>query len=386
MGQIKKGDNMICNQCGATNEESSKFCKNCGHEVSKKASCKNCGTELLPNAAFCVNCGTKVIPSISEYYTDNEIDYNKQTIKIPSKDNGILDKSLSFFSRMNRWKWLFVFSIVVVELICTSVFSGRFSFRYESCPDCKFTNINSVDLILATIVFVSYSLLAAYFFEFKKMITERWGGLLKITHISVLIIFYFWWVNIFFHSPESFRGLLTGFSQIIAGVGVIELIILLINKFIKPDTNDSMFEAKNNQNVAGNSIWIINRMDLRKWLFVIFISFVALAFTNPDLDSLLTAKIAAVFISYCIIAAFFFDYKNETQLVWRNVFLIAQIIIPLVILWISESHSNLDIRAVDPIAKNGLDIILVGVFEAAVLLIVKAIIKLKNIVTWAAPN
>lgn len=56
---------MYCENCGAFVPEDSKFCPECGKEISSEPKpavlrCPNCGTENEPDALFCEDCGHKL--------------------------------------------------------------------------------------------------------------------------------------------------------------------------------------------------------------------------------------------------------------------------------------------------------------------------------------
>ena len=48
-----------CGGCGTVNEESAKFCIECGASLTRIA-CEGCGTENPATAKFCAQCGTKL--------------------------------------------------------------------------------------------------------------------------------------------------------------------------------------------------------------------------------------------------------------------------------------------------------------------------------------
>jgi predicted amidophosphoribosyltransferase len=51
---------MNCKECVATNDESFKFCGECGYDLLQDSFCTQCGKPLKLGANFCVDCGTKV--------------------------------------------------------------------------------------------------------------------------------------------------------------------------------------------------------------------------------------------------------------------------------------------------------------------------------------
>ncbi|HLK58143.1 MAG TPA: zinc ribbon domain-containing protein [Chthonomonadaceae bacterium] len=57
-------NSVTCANCHTSNDQGSKFCKNCGQPLAspetQKVFCTNCGAEIQPNAAFCSQCGTAV--------------------------------------------------------------------------------------------------------------------------------------------------------------------------------------------------------------------------------------------------------------------------------------------------------------------------------------
>ncbi len=50
----------ICTSCGASNQDASKFCGQCGAALPSGSLCSNCGTANKPTARFCVSCGTSL--------------------------------------------------------------------------------------------------------------------------------------------------------------------------------------------------------------------------------------------------------------------------------------------------------------------------------------
>jgi len=47
---------MRCASCGFDNEETAKFCIECGRPLQNR--CPGCGVDNLPRAKFCKECGT----------------------------------------------------------------------------------------------------------------------------------------------------------------------------------------------------------------------------------------------------------------------------------------------------------------------------------------
>lgn len=47
-----------CSKCGSENQDSSKFCCNCGEKIGRF--CESCGANVQANAKFCPDCGTRI--------------------------------------------------------------------------------------------------------------------------------------------------------------------------------------------------------------------------------------------------------------------------------------------------------------------------------------
>lgn len=50
----------ICTNCKTENDNSNKFCKNCGAKLEKIKICKKCNAKLDDDAKFCSNCGERI--------------------------------------------------------------------------------------------------------------------------------------------------------------------------------------------------------------------------------------------------------------------------------------------------------------------------------------
>lgn len=51
---------MVCPNCGAENQQGTKFCSECGTKLGGKPKCASCGTENEPGAKFCCDCGARM--------------------------------------------------------------------------------------------------------------------------------------------------------------------------------------------------------------------------------------------------------------------------------------------------------------------------------------
>lgn len=50
-----------CQQCGAGNDTSANFCRNCGSPLAQTKQCSKCGDSNDAGARFCDNCGTAFV-------------------------------------------------------------------------------------------------------------------------------------------------------------------------------------------------------------------------------------------------------------------------------------------------------------------------------------
>lgn len=74
---------MICNSCGANNNEENNFCISCGEELTaientSQNACPNCGKENDEANKFCVSCGKKLI--LKEDAINNNLQHKKMGI------------------------------------------------------------------------------------------------------------------------------------------------------------------------------------------------------------------------------------------------------------------------------------------------------------------
>lgn len=53
-------ESRTCPQCGWENPEGTKFCQECGTQMSQPSFCPNCGQQNPPGTRFCGGCGTKL--------------------------------------------------------------------------------------------------------------------------------------------------------------------------------------------------------------------------------------------------------------------------------------------------------------------------------------
>ena len=58
-----RGENMHCPQCQHQNNESAKFCEECGARLI--TACPQCGQAVSPTAKFCAECGTSLMGRVS---------------------------------------------------------------------------------------------------------------------------------------------------------------------------------------------------------------------------------------------------------------------------------------------------------------------------------
>lgn len=51
---------MICNKCGAENDDGVKYCSTCGNRLDGKKECPFCHAEIKETSVYCANCGKRV--------------------------------------------------------------------------------------------------------------------------------------------------------------------------------------------------------------------------------------------------------------------------------------------------------------------------------------
>lgn len=51
---------MICNKCGAENDDGVKYCSTCGNRLDGKKGCPFCHAEIKETSVYCANCGKRV--------------------------------------------------------------------------------------------------------------------------------------------------------------------------------------------------------------------------------------------------------------------------------------------------------------------------------------
>ena len=82
-----------CQNCGFSNEDNAKFCRNCGQEIidsSGNQSCKKCGKPIIPGTKFCKYCGT-LVESKNEHVAEVKKNEKVEQKKTHSKSSsGVL--------------------------------------------------------------------------------------------------------------------------------------------------------------------------------------------------------------------------------------------------------------------------------------------------------
>jgi len=133
---------MICNSCGANNNEENKFCTNCGEELTaveniSQNACPNCGEENDEANKFCVSCGKQLIRK--EDAINNNLQHKKMGIhpdKVGKSKKQILRESKSRLKRNRERKtfnlknlkflWITV-GIVIGSIIIAAAFDLIFN-------------------------------------------------------------------------------------------------------------------------------------------------------------------------------------------------------------------------------------------------------------------
>jgi len=119
---------MICNKCNFQNEETAKFCRNCGINIlglnaqPKVFNCQKCNAENEETAKFCRNCGIKL----------HNIQKQKSDIKGFAKISVIVFAIMFLIGlvfRLQYWPGanliLSISLLVNLSHICFSVFTSK---------------------------------------------------------------------------------------------------------------------------------------------------------------------------------------------------------------------------------------------------------------------
>jgi Double zinc ribbon len=196
---------MDCNKCGATNDELSKFCCNCGSELQKETLCTKCGVTLKSELKFCVECGTQT-------NTKSNIHEPSYPVQSDTHPPGL-------FKGMSNEKWFFV---VLIYLICSVLW-----YNYVSDVTGSSVNVLRSSGVVFLAVFVPYVIVFSYFSNYKYISCPRWR--LRSLYVQVLMpsLLLLIWVAVFNERPRDIRFeiMLT-----VSTVGVLEAVLLLVIK------------------------------------------------------------------------------------------------------------------------------------------------------------
>jgi len=124
---------MICNSCGANNNEANKFCTNCGEELTALENtfqnvCLNCDVENDEANKFCVSCGYQLIQkseTIKNKFQQKK--KSKKQLRRESKNN-LKRNPARKTSNINNLKFLWItVGIVIGSIIIASAFDLIFN-------------------------------------------------------------------------------------------------------------------------------------------------------------------------------------------------------------------------------------------------------------------
>jgi Double zinc ribbon len=199
---------MSCNQCGATNDELSKFCCKCGSELQKETLCTKCGVAQKPELKFCVECGAKINTKSNIYeYSD------------PVQSAPLFTSPPGLFKGMSNEKWFFV---VLIYLICSVLW-----YNYVSDVTGRSVNVLRSSGLVFLEVFVPYVIVFSYFSNYKYISSSRWRLISLYVQILMPSLLLLIWVAGFNEHPRDIRFeiMLT-----VSTMGVLEAVLLLVIK------------------------------------------------------------------------------------------------------------------------------------------------------------
>ena len=70
--------NKQCSHCGARIEDDSRFCSECGKEITKANVCPHCGASVGEGDAFCPNCGKNLSEPIAADNVEQTVEYGEE--------------------------------------------------------------------------------------------------------------------------------------------------------------------------------------------------------------------------------------------------------------------------------------------------------------------
>lgn len=93
---------MNCNNCGAENDGTSKYCPKCGQRLVQELFCAKCGKSLKADSKFCVECGTQVSQGAVANFPRVHAEAKNQ---LGNRDN-LTDKSFGNYLSDYTWWWV----------------------------------------------------------------------------------------------------------------------------------------------------------------------------------------------------------------------------------------------------------------------------------------
>lgn len=105
---------MKCNKCGAENDESSKYCSECGVELLKELSCPGCGKLLKPGAEFCVECGKKIERISNVIQAPAKSDTGIENVDRSDGQFDISKKTFGLYLSEYSWWWVPILPVSIL--------------------------------------------------------------------------------------------------------------------------------------------------------------------------------------------------------------------------------------------------------------------------------
>jgi hypothetical protein len=248
---------MKCPYCGAENNDSAKFCKECGKSIQKEFNyaCPKCGSPVEEKSKFCDNCGLELQWVDADYdkipvpikSKNKKIDANSKESKrtMPQLVASIVTASLVFISLLIMFIGLFG-DVFVTRSGGTDVkmqFSYFFGDAFKSFSGINLNQYKSAQFMYSIIViqhvfyFLMFVSIIATFIALAIVLTLDFikGRKLRIKPLLIPMIasaIFVGYTQIAFCLNQTGSGLFIGSGPIMAGVGaIIGVLAIVSNSF-----------------------------------------------------------------------------------------------------------------------------------------------------------
>lgn len=126
---------MKCIKCGAENNDSNKFCTNCGYELIDKSNpqeiiCESCGAKNKPENNYCISCGEslKVAENINAAKSNlrRQNNYNRAKSKRKSIQHSTVEsKNYSSAKKIGLKPVLITAAVIIISYFVVTLIDSR---------------------------------------------------------------------------------------------------------------------------------------------------------------------------------------------------------------------------------------------------------------------